>query len=409
MWLKLSAIRGINTSDTESKKITLNTSIQSKLPAVGTNIFTVMSGLAVTHNAINLGQGFPDYPMSEKLIALVNKAMQQGGNQYVHMCGLPRLRERIAEKVNRLYNANINPDSDITVTPGGTYAIYTAFTTILRPGDEVILFEPAYDSYIPNIEINGGVPVPIPLKYPDYSIDWEAVREKISPKTKAIIINTPHNPSGSILSQLDIDQLKSVVADTGIFIISDEVYEHLIFDGKEHLSLLRYPELYERSFVCFSFGKVYHCTGWKMGYCIAPSGLMSEFRKVHQFNCFTSFSPAQYALAEFLEEPSHYLQLGDFLQKKRDYFRSIMDKTALKPLPCSGSYFQLYSYAHLSNETENDFAVRLTKEAGVATIPVSAFYKSSVDNKVLRFCFAKKEETLQEAVNRLIKFFRQLN
>ncbi len=379
--------------------------IQSKLPQVGTTIFTVMSALAVKHNAINLGQGFPDFPMNPKLTSLVNEAMQSGYNQYVHMCGLPALRERLAEKVNEDYNAHVNPETEITVTPGGTYAIYTAFTSILQPGDEVILFEPAYDSYIPNIEVNGAVAVRIPLQFPNYSIDWDLVKAKVTTKTKAIIINTPHNPTGSVLIQEDIDQLRSIVEGTNIFIISDEVYEHLIFDGKEHLSILRYPDLRARSFVCFSFGKVYHCTGWKMGYCIAPESMMKEFRKVHQFNCFTCNSPVQFALAEFLKDKSQYRELGSFLQKKRDYFKSLMAQTPFKPLPSFGSYFQLYDYSSFSNESENDLAIRLTQEAGVATIPVSAFYKTPVDNKVLRFCFAKKEETLEAAVERLVKWF----
>ncbi len=380
-------------------------SIYSKLPHIGTTIFTVMSALSVKHNAINLGQGFPDFPMNEKLTSLVNEAMKSGHNQYVHMCGLPLLRERIAEKVNEDYNAKVNPETDITITPGGTYAIYTAFTTILQPGDEVILFEPAYDSYIPNIEINGGVAISIPLEYPDYSINWDRVKEKVNGKTKAIIINTPHNPTGSVLSTEDIEQLRSIVSGTGIFIISDEVYEHLIFDNKKHLSILRYPDLLERSFVCFSFGKVYHCTGWKMGYCIAPEAMMKEFRKVHQFNCFTCNSPVQFALAQFLTEKNQYRELGVFLQSKRDYFKKLMEQTKLKPLPSYGSYFQLYDYSEVSDEKENDFAIRLTQDAGVATIPVSAFYKTPVDHKVLRFCFAKKESTLEEAVERLVKYF----
>jgi methionine aminotransferase len=381
----------------------LTTTIQSKLPAVGTTIFTVMSALAAKHSAINLGQGFPDFPMNEELTSLVYKAMKDGNNQYVHMNGLPALRERLAEKANRLYKTVINPDTDITVTPGGTYAIYTALTTILQPGDEVILFEPAYDSYIPNIGINGGIAVTIPLEFPAYKINWDTVRKKISAKTKAIIINTPHNPTGSVLEETDIEQLRSIVTDTGIFIISDEVYEHLIFDKKQHLSMLRYTDLFERSFVCFSFGKVYHCTGWKMGYCMAPDSLMKEFRKVHQFNCFTCNSPVQYALAEFLKQEEHYLQLGSFLQKKRDYFQNSMQQTKFTPLPSYGSYFQLYSYENISNEREHDFAVRLTEEAGVATIPVSAFYKNAVDHSVLRFCFVKKESTLDAAVERLMK------
>ncbi len=364
-----------------------------------------MSALATKHNAINLGQGFPDFGMNEKLTSLVNEAMKSGNNQYVHMCGLPLLRERLAEKVNHDYGCNVNPESEITITPGGTYAIYTAFTTILQPGDEVILFEPAYDSYVPNIEINGGIAIGIPLLYPDYAIDWKSVKEKVNSKTKAIIINTPHNPTGSVLCEEDIEQLRSIVKDTGIFIISDEVYEHLIFDQKQHLSILRYPDLLERSFVCFSFGKVYHCTGWKLGYCIAPVDIMKEFRKVHQFNCFTCHSPTQYALAEFLAEKNQYQELGFFLQQKRDYFQLLMQQTRLKPLPSFGSYFQLYSYEGISDESEKDFAIKLTQEAGVATIPVSAFYKIPIDNKVLRFCFAKKEATLEVAVNRLVKYF----
>ncbi|MEP7255670.1 MAG: methionine aminotransferase [Ferruginibacter sp.] len=377
--------------------------IKSKLPDVGTTIFTVMSVLAAEHKAINLGQGFPDYPMNEALVALVNKAMKDGYNQYTHMCGLPALRERIAEKIAGLYAATINPETEITITPGGTYAIYTALTSILQPGDEVIVFEPAYDSYIPNIEINGGVPVLIPLVYPDYKIDWELVKQKISSKTKVIMLNTPHNPTGAVLSADDIKQLQTIVKDTGIFILSDEVYEHLIFDGMKHESMLRYPDLYERSFVCFSFGKVYDCTGWKMGYCVAPPALMKEFRKVHQFNAFSCSTPVQYALTEFLKQKENYLQLGSILQKKRDYFKELMLQTKFKPLPSHGSYFQLYSYAGISDESEKDFAIRVTKEYGVASIPTSVFYKHGEDNKVLRFCFSKKEATLEEAANRLMK------
>jgi methionine aminotransferase len=375
--------------------------IQSKLPHVGTTIFTVMSSLAVEHKAVNLGQGFPDFSMSEKLIALVAKAMTDGHNQYVHMCGLPVLRKRIAEKIQRLYATEVDPEAMITITPGGTYAIYSAFTAILNPGDEVIVFEPAYDSYIPNIEVNGATAVRIPLTFPDYHIDWELVRSKINAKTKAIIINTPHNPTGSVLSENDIQELRKTVDGTGIFIISDEVYEHLIFDDKIHHSMLRYPDLLERSFVCFSFGKVYHCTGWKIGYCVAPPALMKEFRKIHQFNAFTCNGPVQFALAEFLEDATHYLELGKFLQQKRDYFASLMQSTRFKPLPSHGSYFQSYSYAAIADDNEMDFAVKLVRDAGVATIPVSAFYKTPVNHQVLRFCFAKKEETLQEAVRRL--------
>jgi methionine aminotransferase len=329
--------------------------------------------------------------------------MKNGHNQYVHMNGLPALREVLAEKISELYSNNINPETEITITPGGTYAIYTALTTILQPGDEVIVFEPAYDSYIPNIEINGAVPILIPLVYPDYKIDWELVKQKITHKTKLIMLNTPHNPTGAVLSADDIAQLQNIVKGTGIFILSDEVYEHLIFDGKKHESMLRYPDLYERSFVCFSFGKVYHCTGWKLGYCVAPPSLMKEFRKVHQFNCFTCNSSVQVALAEFLKQKENYLQLGAFLQQKRDHLKNLMQQTKFKALPSYGSYFQLYSYSDITDESEKDFAIRLTKEYGVATIPTSAFYKNGEDNKVLRFCFSKKENTLEEAANRLMK------
>jgi methionine transaminase len=377
--------------------------IISKQPNAGTTIFTVMSVLATEHNAINLGQGFPDFFMNEELVALVNAAMKNGNNQYVHMNGLPQLREQLADKIQQLYNAKVSANDSITITPGGTYAIYTALTTILQPGDEVIVLEPAYDSYIPGIEINGAIPVTVPLQYPDYSINWQWVEEKITPKTKAIILNSPHNPTGSVLGEADIAALRRLVKDTGIFIISDEVYEHLIFDDKPHLSMLRYDDLRERSFVCFSFGKVYHCTGWKLGYCVAPFALMQEFRKIHQFNCFTCNSPMQFALASFIQQKDNYLQLGTFLQQKRDYFANLMQQTKFTPLPSYGSYFQLYSYANITDEAEKDFAVRLTKDYGVATIPTSVFYKNNIDNKVLRFCFAKKESTLQAAVERLVK------
>ena len=381
-----------------------NLSIHSKLPNIGTTIFTVMSVLAAEYKAINLGQGFPDFMMNPQLVELVNKAMQVGNNQYVHMNGLPALRERLAEKMQMLYAAAINATDEITITPGGTYAIYTALTTVLQPGDEVIVFEPAYDSYIPNITINRAVPVLIPLTHPNYTIDWELVRASISSKTKMVMLNTPHNPTGSVLSSFDIEQLRSIVKHTGIFILSDEVYEHLIFDNRQHESMLRYPDLMERSFVCFSFGKTYHCTGWKLGYCVAPASLMKEFRKVHQFNCFSCHSPVQFALETFLGQKEQYLQLGAVIQQKRDYFQLLMGQTKFKALPSYGSYFQLYSYAGASEENEKDLAIRLTKQYGVATIPLSSFYNKEKDNKVLRFCFVKKETTLEEAVNRLLKF-----
>jgi methionine aminotransferase len=380
----------------------LTATIHSKLPNVGTTIFTEMSVLAQQHHAINLGQGFPDFPMDASITALVNEAMQQGHNQYVHMNGLPALRQTLAAKAQQLYGNSIDADQEITVTPGGTYAIYTAFTAMLQKGDEVIVFEPAYDSYIPNIEINGGVVVPIALSFPTYSINWELVKEKINPSTRAIIINSPHNPSGALLSEEDMQQLAAVVRDNNIIIVSDEVYEHLVFDDLPHHSVLKYPELYERSFVCFSFGKTYHCTGWKMGCCIAPPALMKEFRKVHQFNCFTCNSPVQHALATYMQQEDAYLSLGKFLQAKRDFFMEAMKATRFVPLPSHGSYFQLYSYEGISDEKEKDLAIRLIKEYGVATIPVSAFYKTPVENKVLRFCFAKKEETLAAAAQKLV-------
>lgn len=377
-------------------------SIHSKLPDVGTTIFTVMSQLALDCNAINLGQGFPDFPMSPELTSLVNKAMEEGHNQYVHMNGLLLLRERIAEKIQKLYSSTIDPHTQVTVTPGGTYAIYTALTTILRPGDEVIVFEPAYDSYIPNVEVNGATAVRISLEYPAYTIPWDEVKLRITPRTKAMIINSPHNPTGAVLGANDIEALRKVVAGTNLVIVSDEVYEHLIFDDIPHLSLLRYPDLAERSFVCFSFGKTYHCTGWKMGYCVASAPLMKEFRKVHQFNCFSCNSPIQYALATYLEKEDAYRELGKVMQGKRDLFRRLMQETQFRVIPSHGSYFECYSYRELSDEEDGKFAMRLTRESGVACIPVSSFYKDGTDNRVVRFCFAKKDETLERAVGRLI-------
>ncbi|MEO6814819.1 MAG: methionine aminotransferase [Ginsengibacter sp.] len=378
--------------------------VQSKLPEIGETIFTVMSALANKEKAINLGQGFPDFEMNEELIDLVTKAMKDGHNQYAPKNGLLSLRDVLSEKVSFLYKNKIDPATEICITPGATYAIYTALTTVLKSGDEVIVFEPAYDSYVPAIEINGAFPVLIPLSHPHYKIDWNVVRQKITPATKMILLNSPHNPTGSVLDKADMKELGNIVAGTGIFILCDEVYEHITFDGIEHESILKYPELFERSFVTFSFGKVYHCTGWKMGYCIAPKPLMNEFLKVHQYNCFCCNSPMQYAFAQFLQNKNEYLLLGKFLQSRRDYFTILMKQTSFTPLPSHGSYFQLYSYEHLSDDKELDFAKKLTREAGVATIPVSVFYKTPVENQVLRFCFAKKESTLKEAVDRIIKF-----
>ncbi|MCU0320832.1 MAG: methionine aminotransferase [Chitinophagaceae bacterium] len=378
--------------------------IQSKLPNVGTTIFTVMSSLAAEYKAVNLGQGFPDFSMSGDLIDLVNKAMTQGHNQYTHMNGLPLLRERIAEKCAKLYQSNIHPDSQITVTPGGTYAIYTALTTVLQPEDEVIVFEPAYDSYIPNIEVNGAKAIRIALEFPNYTIPWQTVREKVNSHTRMIMINSPHNPTGAVLNEQDIAELRSIVSNTNIIILSDEVYEHLIFDNLLHQSILRYPDLLERSFVCFSFGKTYHCTGWKLGYCISSPALMQEFRKVHQFNCFSCDSAKQVALAEYLQNETAYIELGNQIQAKRDYFRTLMQATPFACIPSHGSYFECYSYAGLSEMSDKDFAIHLTQNYGVATIPVSAFYKNGDDNQVIRFCFAKQEKTLEKAVEQLSRF-----
>ena len=377
--------------------------IRSKLPNVGTTIFTVMSGLATETRAVNLGQGFPDFPMSSELTSLVNQAMNDGYNQYAPMPGWMPLRESIAEKINFLYGASVNPDTEITITPGGTYAIYTAFTTFLEQGDEVIVMEPSYDSYVPNIEVNGAKAILVNLLLPGYNIDWKTVRSRVNSKTKAIIINSPHNPTGSVLKEDDIEQLRSIVAGTNIFIISDEVYEHIIYDDVAHQSILRYPDLFERSFVCFSFGKVYHCTGWKLGYCVAPAALTSEFRKVHQFNCFSCNTPAQVGLAEYLKRRDSYLSLPTFFQQKRDYFIELMKQTRFTLFHSAGSYFICPSYEKITDEPDKEFCIRMTKEVGVATIPVSAFYRSGKDDKVIRFCFGKNEETLTRSVERLLR------
>jgi methionine aminotransferase len=372
-----------------------------KLPRVGTNIFSVMSAAAVEAKAINLGQGFPDFPMDIRLQELVTKAMSDNYNQYAPMAGWMPLRESLSEKIALLYQSNINPETEITITPGGTYAIYTVFTAILEPGDEVIVIEPCYDSYVPNIEVNGAKAILIPLKTPGYRIDWEAIQHAITNNTKAIIINSPHNPTGTVIDETDIEELRKTVAGTNIYIVSDEVYEHLIYDGLPHLSLLRYPDLMERSFVCFSFGKVYNCTGWKLGYMVAPPQLTEAFRKIHQFNCFSCFTPAQVALAVFIQNSATYLRLSAEMQERRDYFIGLMTVTKFTLLPSSGSYFICASYEKISNQGDMDFSLHLTKTFGVTPIPVSAFYQYGKDDKVIRFCFAKKKETIETAVERL--------
>ena len=377
--------------------------IASKLPHVGTTIFTVMSRLAQEHNAINLSQGFPDFDCAKELRDLVTKYINAGLNQYPPMAGVMRLRERIAEKVEALYGTRYDPEHEVTVTPGATYGIFTAIATMVRPGDEVILFEPAYDSYVPSIEVNGGVPVFVQLRYPDYSIDWQRVQQAITPKTRMILINTPNNPTASVFSGEDMRMLEGMLRGTDIVVVSDEVYEHIVFDGHQHQSVARFPGLAERSFVVSSFGKTYHVTGWKMGYVLAPRELTTEFRKVHQFNVFVTNGPLQHALAEYMENKDAYLSLAAFYQKKRDFFLKGVQASRFKPLPSRGTFFQNLAYDAVSDERDMDLAIRLTKERGVASIPVSVFYRQPPDHKVLRFCFAKSEETLARGAEILCK------
>lgn len=375
--------------------------IKSKLPKTGTTIFTIMSALAQEHGAINLSQGFPDFMCDERLITLVEQFMRKGLNQYAPMPGILPLREAIVAKAENLYAAKYHPETEVTVTAGGTEAIYAAITSVVEEGDEVIIFEPAYDCYAPSVELNGGVAIYVELEAPDYLIDWNAVKKLINQRTKMIIINTPHNPSGMVMTAQDMKQLQKLTQNTDIIILSDEVYEHIIFDGVEHQSVMRYPKLAERSFVVFSFGKTYHNTGWKMGYCLAPAELMREFRKAHQFIVFSANTPIQYAFAEMMKDPMHYLGLRNFYEEKRNYFLKLTEGSRFKAKPAAGSYFQLLSYKGISNERDTDFAVRLTKETGVAAIPTSVFYHHGVDRKMLRFCFAKENETLEKAAERL--------
>ncbi len=377
--------------------------INSKLPTVGTTIFTVMSKLATDHQAINLSQGFPDYGTDEKLIAAINQAMKDGFNQYAPMPGLLSLREQIAEKIETFYQAKYNPETEITITAGGTQAIFTAINTFITAGDEVIIFEPAYDCYAPAIKLLGGLVKPFELQAPDYKIDWEMVKKLFTANTKMIIINSPHNPTGSILRKEDIDALIKLTKNTDILILSDEVYEHIIFDGEQHQSVALYPELAERSFIVASFGKLLHTTGWKLGYCLAPAKLMAEFRKIHQFNVFSVNTPMQVGISNYLKSSKIYQELPIFFQQKRDFFQQLLSETKFELLPCKGSYFQCVSYNNISSEKDTDFAKKLVTEFGVATIPVSAFYTKNIDNKVLRFCFAKENSTLEKAVEKLRK------
>jgi methionine aminotransferase len=377
--------------------------IVSKLPQVGTTIFTVMSALANELGAVNLSQGFPDYETSPELIKLVSEAMKNGHNQYAPMAGIMSLREEISKKTEKLYGAYYNPDSEITITAGGTQAIYTAITTVIHPNDEVIIFEPAFDCYAPAIKVVGGIVKSLELEPPDYKINWEMVKRLISNRTRMIILNSPHNPTATILQQEDVEELSAIVKNQDILILSDEVYEHLIYDGQNHLSMARYPELRQRSFIVASFGKPFHATGWKVGYCMAPADLMNEFRKVHQFLVFCVNAPMQVGIAEYLKNEEHYLGLKDFFQQKRDYFRDALKGSRFELLPCAGSYFQSVRYGRISDDKDSELAIRLTKEIGVASIPVSAFYNMGTDHHVLRFCFAKRQETLDKAVDRLIK------
>ena len=371
--------------------------IQSKLPDVGVTIFAVMPQLSIEYGAINLSQGFPDFDADPELLSLVEKQMRSGQNQYAPMQGVLPLREAIAEKTSELYGAAYRPDTEITVTSGATEAIFAAITAVVNPGDEVIIFEPAYDAYVPVVQVNGGIPVYLKLKFPDYRIDWAEVEQAISPRTRLMILNFPHNPTGAILSGEDVAELKRIIRDTGILILSDEVYEHIVFDGRRHESMARDPELAARSFVVSSFGKTYHTTGWKIGYCLAPVALSKEFQRIHQFLTFASNTPIQLAYAEFLKNRDPYLTLPDFYRDKRDRFLSLMTPSRFKPLPCGGTYFQMMDYSEITTEADRDFAKRLTTEHGVSAIPPSVFYHGGDDHKVLRFCFAKRDETLEEA------------
>jgi methionine aminotransferase len=378
-------------------------STYSKLPGTSTTIFSVMSQLAAEHNALNLSQGFPDYDCDPRLIEFVAQAMRDGHNQYAPMTGLQSLRELIADKVNLAYGSTYNPDTEVTVTAGGTQAIFTALTACIQPGDEVIIFEPAYDSYAPTIKMLGGLVKSYEMAPPDYAIDWEMVKKLFSSSTRMIIMNSPQNPTGTVLSENDIQSLIKLTKDTDVLILSDEVYEHLVYDGDRHRSFASYPELRERSFIVASFGKLLHATGWKTGYCIAPENLMKEFRKVHQFNVFSVNTPMQAGIANYLQDNSTYLGLSSFFQEKRDLFRSMLSQTKFKLLPCKGSYFQCVSYAHFSEEEDTAMAKRLITAFGVASIPVSAFYIRNTDHRILRFCFAKKQDTLEKSVERLMK------
>lgn len=371
----------------------------SKLPNVGTTIFTVMGALAKKHNAINLSQGFPDFKMDEKLINLVTKAMRNGFNQYAPMQGSMELREAIAKKFDLLYGSSYHPESEITITTGATEAIFSIISAFIKVDDEVIIFSPAYDCYQPAIELQGGKTVSIELKSPNFKVDWNAVKTKINNRTKMIIINTPQNPIGTVFSETDMLQLQEITKGTNIIVLSDEVYEHIVFDGERHQSACLFSDLKSRSFVVASFGKTFHNTGWRIGYCCAPKELMSEFRKVHQFNVFCVNHPMQKALAEYLVQEHNYLGISAFYQEKRDLFLSLIENSRFKFTPSKGTYFQLLDYSAITQENDVDFAKRLTIENKLASIPISVFYSTKIESKILRFCFAKKNETLKQAAD----------
>ncbi|MFW5878713.1 MAG: methionine aminotransferase [Myxococcota bacterium] len=371
--------------------------LDSKLPETGTSIFAVMTQMATEHGAINLAQGFPDFQVAPELIELVHGHMRAGRNQYAPMPGVKALREAIAEKTESLYGATYHPENEITVTAGATQALFAAISTFIGRGDEAIIFEPAYDSYVPAVRMHGGVPLTVRLKPPTFSIDWSSVRARVTDRTRMIIINSPHNPTGVVLDEKDMKELEALVGGTDIIVLSDEVYEHIIFDGRKHESVCRYPLLAERSLVTCSFGKTFHATGWKTGYCLAPAELTRELRKTHQFMVFCSNAPVQHAIADYLADPSRYQALPDFFQAKRDLFIEALRGSRFRITPSAGTYFQLVDYSRISDEPEMDFAKRLTVEKKVASVPVSSFHDQPVDAHLLRLCFAKSEETLLRA------------
>ena len=377
--------------------------LRNKLPGKGTNIFSVMTAMAQQHDAINLSQGFPDFDGPQALRERVAYHMAHGHNQYAPLAGVPDLLELIAGKVLDLYGCKVNPDNEVVVTPGATEAIFCAITAVVHPGDEVIIFDPAYDTYEPSVTLNGGLTRHIALHYPDFAIDWQRVRDTITDRTRLIILNTPHNPTGTVWNEQDIQQLREVIAGRNIHLLSDEVYEHISFDGNSHLSLLRYPDLAAKAFVISSFGKTYHITGWRIGYCIAPRAMMDELLRIHQFINFSTNTPMQYAIADFLRDcPQHHHELGSFYQQKRDLFCELMAASQFKLAPSAGTYFQLAEYSAISDEADTEFATWLTREYKVAAIPISVFYKDSPKQHVVRFCFAKDDDTLREAAGKLI-------